>query len=190
MCWGISNGVKKNAGLSVGAGIYRGLRIESPVGIRPLTGLCKKSLFDILKPIINNCSFLDLFAGSGSVGIEALSRGASNASFVEKSPAVYEILKINLERLKIPTDKYSAYNMDSAGFLKTHAEKHFDIIFAGPPYSLVLENDFYASVMGMLKKNGIFICQHSTKKEWVFSGRRFRRKKYGITTIDFYKWGK
>ncbi len=109
--------------------------IKSPSasqGVRPILGRIKKSLFDILTLRIDGCQFLDLYAGSGAVGIEALSRGASFVTFVDKNPNCLSIIRQNLSRLQL---------FERARIVKGDATKNlevaggpFDLIFMGPPY--------------------------------------------------------
>jgi len=177
--------------LSVIAGIYKGRPIRCPENVRPLTGISKKSLFDILSARLAGARFLDLFSGTGSVGIEALSRGAALATFVEKSGIVVEVLRDNLERMDVPQDKYRILQHDAIVFPSLEKEKH-DIIFIGPPYNYVLPAGFLDETFKIMKPGGIVISQHSSKLKTSFGLKPFRAKKFGITTLDFYKqekWG-
>src|SRR5437868_1564559 len=86
------------------AGTAKRRSVKSPaasLGVRPILGRIKKSLFDILRPRLQNAAFLDLYAGSGSVGIEALSRGAASATFVDRNPQCLSVIRQNLSRLQM-----------------------------------------------------------------------------------------
>src|SRR5437868_15071335 len=107
--------------------------LKSPsfsLGVRPILARIKKSLFDILRPRLEGSEFLDLFAGSGSVGIEALSRGARSATFVDKNPNALSVVRQNLSHLRL---------FDRARVVKADATRElsfvggpFDLIFMGP----------------------------------------------------------
>ncbi|MFH1958698.1 MAG: RsmD family RNA methyltransferase [bacterium] len=181
--------MKRKSCLSVIAGIYKGRKLLCPENVRPLTGLCKKSLFDILEGRLAGAGFLDLFSGTGSVGIEALSRGAAFTAFVEQAGGVVEILRENLERMNVPQDKYRILQMDAVVFPSQDTEK-YDIIFIGPPYKFTLPVDFIDKTFEILSTGGIVICQHSSKVKTSFVRAPFRTKKFGITTLDFYEQGK
>ncbi|MBA3051764.1 MAG: RsmD family RNA methyltransferase [Candidatus Omnitrophota bacterium] len=171
--------------LSVIAGKYKGRRLECADGVRPLTGLSKKSLFDILTPYIGGARFLDLFAGTGSVGLEALSRGASQSVFVEKSPRVAELIRKNFVSGGVDAGEYDIVPIDARNYLE-HTSEKFDIIFIGPPYPLMLDKDFMTLVFNALKPGGIAVCQHRTGCDFGFPQKAARTKVYGVTTIDFY----
>ena len=123
--------------LKIIGGKWRNRKISSMRGgYRPTTGIVKKSLFDILGADIVDSSFLDLFAGSGAVGLEAMSRGAGLVSFVEKSLSAVNILKENLERLGAEKGTYEIIWQDyikALGELR-NKKSTFDYIFVDPPY--------------------------------------------------------
>ncbi|MCD6413607.1 MAG: RsmD family RNA methyltransferase [Elusimicrobia bacterium] len=176
---------KKNF-FSVLGGIYKRRSIYCPEGVRPLTGICKKSMFDIISPRILKSHFLDLFAGAGSVGIEAISRGAEFAVFVEKDRLVCGRLANNLKKLGIPETKYKVLNYDVNLFLRGDREE-FDIVFAGPPYKLEIPPEFYFFAMGFVKKGGIFIFQRSSSVGSFFSAVPSREKSFCGTTLEYYE---
>ncbi len=118
------------------SGNYRGRNIYFPDGIffRPSLQRVKKSIFDILKPHVKNSLFLDLFACSGNVGIEALSREAKKVLFVEHSQRAIRMLKKNLSMLNISREDYEIRNRDVYSFISTFTQRP-DIIFLDPPYT-------------------------------------------------------
>jgi len=138
--------------------------------IRPILSRIKKSLFDIIRPKISGAKFLDLYAGTGSVGIEAISRGADLVIFVEVDEKLVRILKKNLERFKIE-NQVEVYQRDillGLDWLSDFkGEKFFDIIFIGPPYKENLTNKTLEliSQSGILKENGIIVAQHHKKEK-------------------------
>jgi 16S rRNA (guanine966-N2)-methyltransferase len=157
---------------------------------RPLLGRIKKSLFDILTPKITGSVFLDLYAGTGNVGIEALSRGAIEAVFIEQSPQCLEIINKNLASFSF-ANKASVIGADIIHHFP-HLVKKFDLIFIGPPYKL---NLLTASINivdkhDLLAKDGWIIGQHHYKEplsEEIGRYLVFRQKDYGDTRLSFFK---
>ncbi len=116
------------------AGSARGMHLFSPPDhkkTRPLTDMARGALFNIIGPDIVDAAFLDLFAGTGAVGIEALSRGAERATLVEKDPKVIKIIHKNLEKVRLQAYA-NVIHGDVFHYLKNVSES-FDAIFVGPP---------------------------------------------------------
>lgn len=123
------------------AGTARRLPLKTIPGdkTRPTTDRIKETLFNILQPEIADCRFLDLFSGSGAIGIEALSRGAAFAVFVEKNPKAAACIRENLEFTRL-YDKGRIYKGDVMQILRTMGEvEPFDLVFMDPPYGKSLE---------------------------------------------------
>ena len=134
------------------AGKARRLNLKTIPGIdtRPTTDRIKETLFNILQPELLECRFLDLFSGSGGIGIEALSRGASYAVFVEKNPKAAACIRENLAFTKLAEDG-KLLNMDVLQALRSLEGKGvFDIIFMDPPYN----NELERQVLEYLKEEG------------------------------------
>jgi 16S rRNA (guanine966-N2)-methyltransferase len=132
------------------AGEYRSRVLAAPVGMatRPTSDRLRETLFNVLAPRIAGARFLDLYAGSGAVGIEALSRGAAHVVFVERAAAALKALRLNLERLGI-TAGFEIHAGGVASFLRgprTGAEL-FDVVFLDPPYEAAEE---YEATLGSL----------------------------------------
>ncbi|MEW6040384.1 MAG: 16S rRNA (guanine(966)-N(2))-methyltransferase RsmD [Elusimicrobiota bacterium] len=186
--------------ITVIAGKLRGRQLKGiPAGkdpreIRPILARIKKSLFDIIRMKIPGSYFLDLYSGTGAVGIEALSRGAKYAVFVDSDFIMVKSLKDDLIYLGL-LDSSAVFQRD---IIHTGLEwlagrfgkKKFDIIFIGPPYK-----GFYVDktlelikAADLLKKNGLIIAQHH-KKEVVrgsaFRYKIFREEKYGDSVLTF-----
>ncbi len=189
--------VQKTKGMRIIAGSLRGKKIKSLPGLatRPLLGRIKKSLFDILGERIVDASFLDLYAGTGSVGIEALSRGARYVLFVEKETRLARLIRENLRMCKLEK-RAEVIEIDILSYNKEGGKfsllEQFDLIFAGPPYKLNLTKDTLDIILklNLLKKNGWVICQHHFKervpeKKGFLS--LFRKERYGKTIMSFYK---
>lgn len=103
--------------------------------IRPTTDRVKESLFNILMGQMEESQILDLFSGTGNLGLEAISRGAGHVTFVEMNSASIAIIKRNIEKLKIEKEKYSIVKADVLKFLKTYEGNPFSIIFIDPPFT-------------------------------------------------------
>src|SRR5437870_8562384 len=122
------------------AGKFRGRKLKSPPSLqtRPTSDRLRETLFNILAPRIEGARFLDLCAGTGAVGIEALSRGAAHVTFVDQSRKMRALIEANLESLKVDPNKIEIETAEasevSRKFVKTTAES-FDIIFFDPPYA-------------------------------------------------------
>lgn len=121
--------------------------------IRPTTDRVKETLFNKLMFDIEGTRVVDLFSGTGNLGLEALSRGAREVTFVEKSPKSIQILRQNLEKLKVPANEYRIINRDVLDYLKNYKGDAFDIIFADPPFTekmahAVMEHASQSEVFG------------------------------------------
>jgi len=179
------------------AGSLRGKKIKSLPGLatRPLLGRIKQSLFDILGDRVVDANFLDLYAGTGSVGIEALSRGARYVLFVEKETRLTRLITENLRRCKLEK-KAKVIEMDVLNYNKEgrkfYLPEQFDLVFVGSPYRLNLIKGTLDIVvkLSLLKKGGWVICQHHFKEK--VPERRgllslFRKERYGKTVMSFYE---
>ena len=131
------------------AGTARRLPLVTPKGMetRPTTDRIKETLFNILQNDLPGCHFLDLFAGSGAIGIEALSRGAAKAVFVDNSKEALSCIRQNLEKTHL-ADKAIVIGQDCAGAIHALDAKkmHFDIIFMDPPYQLNAEKEVLTAI--------------------------------------------
>jgi len=162
---------------------------------RPLTDRIKTSLFDLINDHIPNASVLDLFCGSGSFGIEALSRGAKHVTFVDNDSSVIQLLRINLQNTDL--SQYSSVNMQSATNFLAHNTNKYDIIFIDPPFkmpkieilSLIEPNISYH-----LSPDPLLIIRTVTSiqlPETIINGKskltKTYEKKYGKSKISFYR---
>ena len=139
------------------AGKARRLQLKTPEGLdtRPTTDKTKETLFNILSPYLADTDFLDLFSGSGAIGIEALSRGAKYVAFVEDNKAALECIKSNLRFTKLESNAevFALNALDAIRALEVRG-KVFDVIFMDPPYSKGLEKD----VLLALQNSNIIYC--------------------------------
>ena len=178
------------------SGKYRGKKIFAPLNdkVRPTTDRIKETLFNILasKGYGEGVTVLDLFGGTGALGIEALSRGAEKAIFIDNDPESVRLIRQNLLNVKAPSESYEVYNVDFAFALKKLKNRGFDIIFADPPYAGGLENEILNKIdgFGVLAKDGILMIEHSRSVE--FSTGKFieDRRVCGNTVISFLSYPK
>ena len=178
------------------AGKNKGNILKSPkdLSVRPTSEKVREALFDILGISIKETCFLDLFAGTGAVGIEALSRGAREVIFIEKELKCIKIIKENLEKTG---NKQHAivYKIDFLFGLKLLVKKNYllDYIFLDPPYGRGLMNISLLEIakLPILRHNGLVIAQHH-KKEKVMENlnnlRLFNQRRYGECYLSFYDY--
>ena len=139
------------------AGKARRLQLRTPEGFetRPTTDKTKETLFNILNPYLADADFLDMFSGSGAIGIEALSRGAKYVAFVEDNKAALECVKLNLKTTRLEENaEVIAYHALEAIRILEIKGKVFDVIFMDPPYNQLLEKD----VLLALQNSNIVYC--------------------------------
>ena len=176
------------------AGKARGHRLQTVEGLdtRPTTDRIKETLFNMIAFDLPMAEFLDLFSGSGAIGIEALSRGAKKAVFVEQSFICGKIIKENLTHTGL-AENADVMEMDIFTALdRLAAEKErFDIIFLDPPYEAGLLEPVLEKIMagGLLKEDGYIIAEHGAKNppKATQALSVIREKKYKTTGISFLR---
>jgi 16S rRNA (guanine966-N2)-methyltransferase len=184
--------------LRIIAGKYRGRKLKSPPTLetRPTSDRLRETLFNVLAPRIKGARFLDLCAGSGAVGIEALSRGAAHVTFVDQSRRMCGLIEANLEALDVDEDEVAVVSIEAAEFLQRRAKTEsepFDIIFFDPPYATDYElvlNSFGGEATGLLTEDGVVIVEHHCKNDLkeTFGGlKRYRVVKQGDSCLSFYE---
>lgn len=178
------------------AGSAKGRRLQAPAGMdtRPITDRIKESLFNILTPDIEGADFLDLFAGSGSVGIEALSRGARQAVLVDNSRKAARVIAANVK--KCDFQQHAEVRIDDvmSAIKKLEREgRQFDIIYVDPPFT---NPAIFSEVMAVLDTADILSSQgkmmirsHRKKDmpERLEQLERYRIKEYGESVLHFYR---
>ncbi len=178
-------------------GSARGHVLKAPKGenTRPTSDKVKESLFNIIGYIDEDSVVLDLFSGSGGMGIEFLSRGANECHFIDSNESSIKIIKENLEKTKL-IDKSLVYKNSVDRAIKTLASKKikFDYIFLDPPYdkALVIKTLEEINSAKLLKDDGEIIIEHETRLELVdqyFELIKTDYRKYGDTSISFYRKG-
>ncbi|MCS7215048.1 MAG: 16S rRNA (guanine(966)-N(2))-methyltransferase RsmD [Thermodesulfovibrio sp.] len=157
--------------------------------VRPTPAVVRKAIFDILQDVEDRV-FVDLYAGKGLVGIEALKRGAKNVIFVEKDPVLFYFIKNSLKMNQL-YDRAKIYKMDAVNFLKDSLQE-YDIIFADPPYeSGEIERIFKVfENKNLIKEGGVMILQHHKKeslRERLKDLKIHKCYKYGDTLLTVYR---
>lgn len=178
------------------AGRYRGRRLKTVKGkgTRPTTDKIKESFFQMIGPYFNGGTCLDLFAGSGGLGIEALSRGIDKAIFIEKNTKAVRIIHGNIKELGL-NEQTEVYRTDAFRALNVLKKKklQFDLIFIDPPYGLLNDNEIITEIINnnLLKANGLIYYEHEAIKgepEIDLELKIIRRVNYGTTTgITIYQ---
>nr|MBU1327759.1 16S rRNA (guanine(966)-N(2))-methyltransferase RsmD [Candidatus Omnitrophota bacterium] len=180
--------------MKIVAGEYKGRIIDMPVGIRPTSDKVRKSLFEILKNQIGGASFLDLYCGSGAIGIEALSRGAEKTVFIDNNHGCIPVLKKNLNKIGISQTSYDIYNKDcinGIGILQKSGAS-FDIVFLDPPYYMGLAKNTLIELSNcdILTPNVLVIAEVFKKEslpEVLGNFKKTKSYKYGDTLLEFYE---
>ena len=173
-------------------GKARGVQLKTPEGLttRPTTDRVKEALFSIIHFDIPGAKVLDLFGGTGQLGIEAVSRGAKSAVFVDSGDAACRLIKENIKRAKMEKE-CTVVRSDYLDYLSRTREQ-FDIIFLDPPYAEVfLENSLKRiTEIDILQSGGIIVAERPLGKElpWEYDGyTRSKDYKYGKTLITLYR---
>ena len=181
------------------AGKVRRMTLVAPAGmdVRPTTDRIKETLFNIIQYDLPGCLFLDLFAGSGGIGIEAISRGAEKAVFVDKNKDALRCIEQNLEHTGL-TDEAEILPMDAVMAIKNLAKRGrvFDIVFMDPPYEHDMEKPVLDALYdyGIVDENSIVIVETSDRTDissWDNDRYSvYRVKKYKTNQHVFLKFNK
>lgn len=179
-------------GVRVSGGAHRGRRLEVPASARPTSGRLREALLSIWGEDLPGCRFLDLFAGSGVMGLEAAGRGALSVLAVEGDPRALKVLErnrailgeaIDLRRLKLP-EGLERLVQEEAG--------PFDLIFADPPYAYTAHEKLLTAVAPLLAPDGEFALEHSSRHPAPDQGCKLIRvdtRRYGESSLSRYRHG-
>jgi 16S rRNA (guanine(966)-N(2))-methyltransferase RsmD len=171
------------------AGQWGGRRLQAPAGAatRPTSDRVREALFSILGERVAGARVLDLFAGSGALGIEALSRGAAEATFVDSSPAAVKAVRANLEALGAEADVRRA---DAHVFLRgaSGAGRHYDLVFLDPPYRLAerLGRELSEALPAVLAPGGLAISESDRRSVLNLDMTPTDERRYGDTVIRIH----
>lgn len=167
--------------------------------VKPIAVRMRKSIFDIIRPYITGSVFLDLYAGIGAVGLEALSRGAQKVVFVDNDKSCLRVIKKNVEHLGFTENAVILKGDILKGliWLKYYSQEGYDIVFMGPPYRDKDNNPLFYTTKtieyvindDLLSPNGIILAQHHIKEIINVPANTliFRTQRYGDTVIDFIR---
>ncbi len=176
------------------AGRLRSRTLQAPPGLatRPTSDRLRETLFNVLAPRIEGSVFLDLYAGSGAVGIEALSRGAVRVAFVEKAPPALKMLRANLAKLEL-AEGFEVLGGSVSAFLR-RGTGGFDVVFLDPPYDAEAEYSATLGLLGgaavaLLNDGAVVIAEHRRKEKLSESYGALTRKRLleqGDAALSFY----
>lgn len=178
------------------AGIYRGLRLKTlrGGGLRPTSDQLRETLFDVLGPRVAGSTFLDAYAGSGAVGLEALSRGARRVVFIEHHRVSADLIRENLEVLKVESGFRLLRCKARQGLERLEGEAaRFDVVFLDPPYEEVGEYHHLLRQLGrgrLISADSLVIAEHSrhVDLESCYAGLELTRLlRHGDAELSFYR---
>ncbi len=168
--------------MRITSGRFRSSRLVTPPGrLRPTSQKVREAIFSTLGQFVAGARVLDLFAGSGALGLEALSRGAGSATFVERSWVCIEAIRKNVSSLGLE-DETRIVRSDASAFVRTCRET-FGIAFMDPPYHKHLAMDLAPQVYNLLDAGGILVVEHESTAEIPLAA--WKRKQYGDTCVTY-----
>lgn len=183
--------------LRVISGSAKGKKLKAPSGIttRPITDMIKEALFNILGSDVNGSCFLDLFAGSGSIGIEALSRGAHLVIFIDRDAAANRIIRSNLDNCGFNAERYEVHRNDVFNAVNALQKRNmkFDFIYIDPPFT---DEDIFERVLfkiddsNIIKTDSIIIIRTRRNKKLPENLQQIKSSRinnYGESTLHFYR---
>ncbi|MCH8124519.1 16S rRNA (guanine(966)-N(2))-methyltransferase RsmD [candidate division KSB1 bacterium] len=182
--------------MRVVAGKWKGVHLKAGKfeDLRPITNRIKESLFGILGDQIISTKILDLYAGSGSIGIEALSRGASHCIFIERSHKVADLLLRNLQKINIEHNNYEVVTADVYKSIQTLVKRQaeFNTIFSDPPFRTPIANRLLhaLSKTNLLKTDGTLILRHHKTElisDRIYNFESVRVKAFGDSIVRFLR---
>ncbi|TMD71040.1 MAG: 16S rRNA (guanine(966)-N(2))-methyltransferase RsmD [Chloroflexi bacterium] len=175
--------------LRVSGGEARGRRLKAPKNIRPTQGMVKQAIFNMVGPDIESANVLDLFAGSGALGIEALSRAAASVTFVDQQPRGLAILRQNLDALGFK-ERSRVIRGDVVRWLEASPDaiKAADFVFLDPPYDDVVL-DRALKVLDRVATQATVVAEHSRRQELPQLDRLRvdRQRRYGDTLVTVFR---
>jgi 16S rRNA (guanine(966)-N(2))-methyltransferase RsmD len=176
-------------GVRITGGDFRGRGLAVPPGARPTEGRVREALFSIWSDRIENARVLDLFAGSGVVGLEALGRGALSALAVDQGLHAVKTLEANAEKLG---ETLEIRRLTLPAGLTRITEGPFDLVYADPPYAFEAYGELLEAVAPLLDKDGEVAVEHTSRRELPVEAGPLTRvdvRRYGESAISFYRRG-
>jgi 16S rRNA (guanine966-N2)-methyltransferase len=188
--WGVGNwesGVDTT--VRIIAGRLKGRRLTAPKwdGLRPTSDKLRETLFNILAPRIDGARVLDGFAGTGAVGLEAISRGATHVTFIEQDRRAVALIEEHLRACGVERG-YTIHRGDVATVLTGLGARAFDLILLDPPYDITTTTEVLDASARALANGGLVVLEHATRREPepVASLEPMRRVKSGDSTLTFF----
>jgi 16S rRNA (guanine966-N2)-methyltransferase len=176
--------------LHVAGGDAKGRRLVAPKGIRPTQGLVREAIFNSLDSAVQDANVLDLFAGSGALGIEALSRGAAHATFVESQDSSLEAIRRNLRTLGYE-ERSSVHRLEVTRWLRTYPEEvqAASVVLLDPPYNDPVLDRALTLLDGLLSGGATVVVERATRRQPLVVFPRLRpsrERRYGDTLLTFF----
>ncbi|MFO7694682.1 MAG: 16S rRNA (guanine(966)-N(2))-methyltransferase RsmD [Vicinamibacterales bacterium] len=174
------------------AGAYKGRRLASPTwqGLRPTSDRLKESVFAILSPALEGARVLDGFAGSGALGIEALSRGAASVVFVDEDVRAADLVGRNLAHCRIAEGYVMIRAEFSRALRQLAADRRFDLALLDPPYDLADLDTVVDTAAGRMAPGGVMVLEHASRRQAPSRAAGFaavRQVRAGDSTMTFYR---
>jgi 16S rRNA (guanine(966)-N(2))-methyltransferase RsmD len=173
------------------AGAFKGRRLEAPrwEGLRPTSDKLRETLFNVLAPRIEGARVIDGFAGTGALGIEALSRGAAHVTFVERDARALRLIRANLDRCAVGPARYVIIRANFLSPPERGETAAADLVLLDPPYDLESLDGALASARARLQPAGLVVLEHAKRRETPAEAgglRRVRLLASGDSALSFY----
>ncbi len=174
------------------AGSLRRRPIQVPRGheVRPTTDRTREAIFNVLagRVEMRTAQVLDLFAGSGALGFEAISRGASSATFVEKSPQIASAIRDNAQRFGVEA-MIDVHVQDAMRFVSRYHGPPFDVVLADPPYTFDAIRQLPDRLLTLVRENGLLILEHDGRYDFSDHANLVLQRTYGRTRVSLFAPG-
>ncbi len=172
------------------AGKAKGHSIKAPKGMstRPTSDKVREAIFSTIADKVTGARVLDLFAGSGALGVESLSRGAKHCVFVDNSVAAMSVIRENLVSVGFES-RAVVIKKDVFRYLKSYKEASFDLIFLDPPYKIGVKEILRVikSCLGLISKEGLIVIEHTKKLRFEDHVSVYKTKTYGQTAVTYLR---
>jgi 16S rRNA (guanine(966)-N(2))-methyltransferase RsmD len=172
------------------AGTRKGHTIHAPKGLdtRPTSDRVRENVFNIVAPWVEGGRVLDLYAGSGAMGLEALSRGAERAVFVESDPDAARAIERNLDKLRLTGARVVRHDAVTGLAQEANAGRKYDLVLADPPYAMTNYDSLSRYLPGVLAEDGLLVFESAARTEPELPGLAVRTsRKYGSTRITVFE---
>jgi 16S rRNA (guanine966-N2)-methyltransferase len=175
------------------AGTLKGRRLETPKweGLRPTSDKLRETLFNVLAPTVAGARVVDGFAGTGALGLEALSRGATHVTFIERDPRAIRLIASNVERCGVPAERYAIIRGDFVTIARSERNRtRADLVLLDPPYDLESLEEAIAAAGGWLDVGGRVVVEHARRRESPAAARGLSRRRVltsGDSALSFYE---